>query len=204
MLVDRINALARRIPVWSLWLVGLLPVPMLIVMGATGGLGREPIEALEHELGQLALQLVILALCITPLRRFAGVNLLKFRRAIGLLAFTYVTLHLSVWLFLDVRVWTEIWADVLKRPFVTVGVTAFLLMMPLALTSNNASVRRLGRQWQVLHRSTYAVAILGAIHFVWVRKGFQIEPLIYLGVITALLAVRMIPVPRRRAAGATS
>lgn len=204
MLVDRINALARRIPVWSLWLVGLLPVPMLIVMGATGGLGREPIEALEHELGQLALQLVILALCITPLRRFAGVNLLKFRRAIGLLAFTYVTLHLSVWLFLDVRVWTEIWADVLKRPFVTVGVTAFLLMMPLALTSNNASVRRLGRQWQVLHRSTYAVAILGAIHFVWVRKGFQIEPLIYLGVITALLAVRMIPVPRRRAAGATN
>ena len=190
MLVDRINALARRVPVWSVWLVLLAPAVWTFWLGLTGGLGAEPIKALERELGEVALQLLVLGLCITPLRRFLGLNLIRFRRAIGLLAFTYVGLHLLVWLVLDVQIPAQIWADIVKRPYVTVGFTAFLLMIPLAVTSNDRSLRRLGPRWRQLHKLTYAVAVLGAVHFIWLSKGFQIEPLIYLAMILGLLALR--------------
>jgi len=191
MLVDRINALARRVPVWSVWLVLLVPGVWTFWLGLTGGLGAEPIKALERELGEVALQLLVLGLCITPLRRFLGLNLIRFRRAIGLLTFTYVGLHLLVWLVLDVQIPAQIWADIVKRPYVTVGFTAFLLMIPLAVTSNDRSLRRLGARWRQLHKLTYAVAVLGAVHFIWLSKGFQIEPLIYLAAILALLALRL-------------
>ena len=193
---DTINATLRRVPVWSVWFVILLPVPILLYMGLTGGLGREPIKALEHELGEWALRLLIAGLCVSPLRRFAGINLMKFRRAIGLLAFTYVSLHLLVWAALDVQIVSQMWADIVKRPYVTVGMAAFVLMIPLALTSNNKSVRWLGSRWNVLHRATYFVAIMGAVHFIWLRKGFQIEPLVYLAIILFLIGLRAIPIQR--------
>ena len=198
MMQDRINGLARRVPVWVVWLLGLVPAVWTFYLGLTGGLGAEPIKALERELGEVALQLVILGLCITPLRRYLGVNLIRFRRAVGLLAFTYVSLHLLVWLVLDVQIWAQIWADILKRPYVTVGFTAFLMMIPLALTSNDLSLRRLGPRWRALHRLTYAVAILAAVHFIWLSKGFQIEPLVYLAVILALLGLRWRPMRQSR------
>lgn len=198
MVQDRINGLARRVPVWAVWLLGLAPAVWTFYLGLTGGLGAEPIKALERELGEVALQLVILGLCITPLRRYLGVNLIRFRRAVGLLAFTYVSVHLLVWLVLDVQIWAQIWADILKRPYVTVGFTAFLLMIPLALTSNDLSLRRLGPRWRVLHRLTYGVAVLGAVHFIWLSKGFQIEPLVYLAVILALLGLRWRPMRQSR------
>lgn len=198
MMQDRINVLARRVPVWAVWLLGLVPAVWTFYLGLTGGLGAEPIKALERELGEVALQLVILGLCITPLRRHLGVNLIRFRRAVGLLAFTYVSLHLLVWLVLDVQIWAQIWADILKRPYVTVGFTAFLMMIPLALTSNDLSLRRLGPRWRALHRLTYAVAILAAVHFIWLSKGFQIEPLVYLAVILALLGLRWRPMRQSR------
>jgi sulfoxide reductase heme-binding subunit YedZ len=188
---DRINALARRVPVWAVWLGYGWAAPWLVYLGATGGLGAEPITALERELGEIALQLLIIGLCLTPLRRYLGVNLLRFRRAIGLLAFSYVCLHLAVWLFLDVQDAGRIWADIVKRPYVTIGMTAFALMIPLALTSNDRAVRRLGARWRRLHRLVYAVAVLGAVHFIWLSKGFQIEPLAYLVVIVGLLALRL-------------
>lgn len=191
MVADRINAAARRVPVWSVWLILLVPAVWTFWLGLTGGLGAEPIKALERELGEVALQLLVLGLCITPLRRFLGLNLIRFRRAIGLLAFTYVGLHLLVWLVLDVQIPAQIWADIVKRPYVTVGLTAFLLMIPLALTSNDRSLRRLGPRWRQLHKLTYGVVVLGAVHFIWLSKGFQIEPLIYLAVILALLALRL-------------
>lgn len=200
MVQDRINALARRVPVWAVWLLGLAPAVWTFYLGLTGGLGAEPIKALERELGEVALQLVILGLCITPLRRYLGVNLIRFRRAVGLLAFTYVSVHLLVWLVLDVQIWAQIWADILKRPYVTVGFTAFLMMIPLALTSNDLSLRRLGPRWRVLHRLTYGVAVLGAVHFIWLSKGFQIEPLVYLAVILALLGLRWRPMRQSRRA----
>ncbi|MGX0977719.1 sulfoxide reductase heme-binding subunit YedZ [Roseovarius sp. MBR-51] len=196
MVQDRINALARRVPVWAVWLLALAPAVWTFYLGLTGGLGAEPIKALERELGEIALQLVILGLCITPLRRHLGVNLIRFRRAVGLLAFSYVCLHLLVWLVLDVQILAQIWADIIKRPYVTVGFSAFLLMIPLAMTSNDFSLRRLGPRWRQLHKLTYGVAVLGAVHFVWLSKGFQIEPLIYLAVILGLLVLRWRPKAR--------
>lgn len=169
----------------------LIPVPVLLYQGMTGGLGREPINALERELGEIALQLLIIGLCISPLRKFAGVNLIKFRRAIGLLAFTYVVLHLLVWAVLDIQSLERVWADIIKRPYITIGMAAFVLMIPLAFTSNNRSVRALGVIWRKLHLLTYPVAILAAVHFIWLSKGFQLEPLIYLAVILGLLALRV-------------
>lgn len=190
-MIDTLNKVFRSIPVWALWLVALLPVPWMFYLALTNQLGIEPIEVLEHELGEIAIQLLIVGLAVTPLRRHVGLNLLKFRRALGLLAFTYVTLHLLVWAVLDVQIVSQMWADIVKRPYVTIGMAAFLLMIPLAITSNNASVRKLGVTWRSLHKLTYGVTLLSAVHFLWVRKGFQIEPLIYLGVICALLALRM-------------
>lgn len=188
---DRINAWARRIPTWVIYLAGALPAPWLFYLGATGGLGIEPVKALEHEYGELALQLLIAGLCVTPLRRQFGINLVKFRRALGLLAFSYVTMHLLVWAVLDVQALDRVWADIVKRPYITIGMSAFVLMVPLAATSNNWSVRRLGPRWRQLHRLTYAVVLLGAVHFIWLRKGWQVEPLVYLVVIVALLALRV-------------
>ena len=186
-----INGAVRRVPVWVLWIGGLVPALWFFYLGLTVGLGAEPIKALEHELGLVALQLVVAGLAITPLRRHLGINLLRFRRAVGLLAFTYVGLHLAVWLFLDVQDAARIGADILKRPFVTVGFAAFVLMIPLAVTSNDLALRRLGPRWRRLHRLVYPAAVLGAVHFVWLAKGFQIEPLLYLTTILVLLALRV-------------
>lgn len=188
--VDVFNRYARRVPVWALYLVGGAIPAYLLYLGLTGGLGPEPIKALEHELGKLALKFLIIGLAITPLRKHLGVNLLKFRRAIGLLAFFYVALHLLVWLVLDVQIPGQIWADIIKRPYITVGMGAFALMIPLAATSNNLSVRRLGPKWRRLHKLTYAVAVLGAVHFILLSKGLQLEPVIYLGLILILLGLR--------------
>ncbi|WP_254448985.1 protein-methionine-sulfoxide reductase heme-binding subunit MsrQ [Thalassococcus sp. S3] len=195
-MTDRINGLLRRVPTWAVYIVYALPAPVLFYMGVTGGLGVEPIKALEHELGEIALQLAIIGLAVTPLRRYLGVNLMKFRRAFGLLTFFYVVLHLLVWLFLDVQILSQIWADILKRPYITIGMLAFILMIPLALTSNNWSVRRLGSRWRTLHRLTYGVAILGGLHFIMLSKGLQLEPLLYMAVILILLALRF---PKKRA-----
>jgi len=200
MVVDPINRALRRVPKGVLYILGTLPAVWLFYAGMTGGLGVEPIKALEHELGKIALQLLVAGLCITPLRRFAGLNLLKFRRAIGVLAFVYVLLHLLVWLVLDVQIPAQIWADILKRPYVTIGMLGFVLLIPLAATSNDWAVRRLGPAWRKLHKLTYVVAILGAVHFVWLVKGFQIEPVLYLLAIMALLALRIRRVPRKQAA----
>lgn len=192
MIVDWINRQARRLPTWVVYIVYLLPVPWLLYLGLTGGLGREPIKALEHELGQIALQLLIVGLAITPLRRYVGINLIKFRRMFGLLAFIYVCLHLTVWVALDMSfLWAQMWADIWKRPYVTIGMAGFLALIPLAVTSNNISVRKLGAgTWRKLHKLTYLAVILGAVHFIWLVKGIQLEPLIYMAVILGLLALR--------------
>ncbi|SMX46127.1 protein-methionine-sulfoxide reductase heme-binding subunit MsrQ [Actibacterium lipolyticum] len=197
---DRINATLRKVPAWPLYIVGPLPGLWVFWLGLTGGLGVEPIKALEHELGQFALKLLVVGLAITPLRRFAGLNLIKFRRAIGLLAFFYIVAHLAVWLFLDVQDGSLIWKDIVKRPYITIGMAAFVLMLPLALTSNNWSIRKLGPKWRQLHKLTYLAVPLGGIHFVMLVKGWQIEPLAYLFVILGLLALRFRFIQRRVAA----
>lgn len=197
MVVDRLNGWLRRIPVWVIYLALAVPPPWLLYLGLTGGLGAEPIKALEHELGELGLKLLVLGLAITPLRRYVGLNLIKFRRAFGVMTFVYIFLHLLVWLVLDVQILSEIWADIIKRPYITIGMGAFILMIPLALSSNNWSVRRLGAKWRTLHKMVYGIAVLGALHFILLVKGFQIEPLLYMAVILGLLALRL-PKKRKR------
>ena len=119
-------------------------------------------------------------------------NLLKFRRVIGVLAFIYVALHLLVWLVLDVQIISEVIKDIYKRPYITIGMVGFLVMLPLALTSNNWSVRKLGAgTWRRLHQLTYAAVLLGAAHFVMLSKGFQLEPLLYLAAALGLVALRV-------------
>lgn len=191
MIPDAINTAARRIPAWAVYTLLFLPSVWMVYAAATGGLGVEPISALEHELGEFALKLLIAGLCITPLHRRLGINLLKFRRAVGLMAFYYVALHLLVWLVLDVQILSQIWADILKRPYITVGMAGFMMLIPLALTSNGFSIRRLGARWRTLHKLTYIACVLGALHFVMLVKGIQLEPLIYMGIVLGLLMLRI-------------
>lgn len=197
--IDRINAALRPIPTWAVYILYLLPVPWLLYLGLTDGLGREPIKALEHELGEIALQLLIIGLCVTPLRQYLGLNLMKFRRAFGVLAFIYVALHLLVWVVLDMSLlWSQMWADIWKRPYITVGMVGFLVLVPLAVTSNNLSVRKLGAaSWRKLHKLTYLAVLLGGIHYLWLVKGIQIEPILYMAVILGLLGLRLVK-PQRR------
>lgn len=186
------NGALRRLPVWPLYLVGALPPVWLFYLGLTGGLGPEPIKELEHRLGELGLQVLIAALAVTPLRRFTGISLLRFRRAIGLIAFYYIACHLLVWLVLDIRDPARIWADIVKRPYITIGMLGFALLIPLALSSNDWSVRRMGAAtWRRIHWLAYPATLLGALHFVMLSKGWQIEPLLYLGAVVVLLLARI-------------
>ncbi|WP_156414830.1 protein-methionine-sulfoxide reductase heme-binding subunit MsrQ [Phaeobacter sp. CECT 5382] len=197
--MDFVNQTLRRFPVWGIYLLGGIYPTWLLYNGVTGGLGPDPVKALEHAMGERALQLMILGLAVTPLRRLLRVNLMKFRRAIGVVTFSYVVLHLLVWLVLDVQIVSQILADIAKRPYITIGMAAFILMLPLALTSNNWSVRRLGRRWKQIHLLAYPAVLLGGLHYVMLVKGFQIEPLIYLTVILALLCTRLSFAPKRAA-----
>lgn len=191
-LTTSFNQTIRKLPSWALYALGAVPAVLWFYQGLTGALGPEPINALERLYGELALQLLVFGLAITPLRTHLGIDLVKFRRAVGLIAFSYVFLHLLVWLVLDVQILSQIWADILKRPYITVGMAGFALLLPLAATSNNWSIRRMGPvAWRRLHKLTYAACLLGGLHFLMLVKGFQWEPILYLGVTTALLVLRI-------------
>jgi sulfoxide reductase heme-binding subunit YedZ len=154
---------------------------------------------LERAYGEVALILMVVGLTVTPLRKWTGVNLIKFRRAIGVTAFFYVLAHFLVFAILDVQSVSRVWTEIVKRPYVTVGMASFLMLIPLAVTSNSLSVRKLGAAtWRKMHKLTYPAAILGAIHSLWLVKGFQLEPIIYLLVILGLIAVRYISLERFR------
>lgn len=190
-MVDVLNAGLRRVPAWVLYALSPIPVVWIFYLGLSGQLGVDPAKVIEHELGLWSLWLLIAGLAVTPLRRFLGVNLLKFRRAIGVITFFYVLAHLLTWLVLDVQ-FQNVWADIVKRWYITVGMAAFVLMIPLVLSSNNWSVRKMGSAaWRKLHKLVYPVAILGALHFLLLVKGFQWEPILYALVILSLLATRM-------------
>jgi methionine sulfoxide reductase heme-binding subunit len=173
----------------------LLPLAWLICgamqwLGAS--LGADPVKKLEHECGKTALNFLLLTLAVSPVRSLAGLpQLLRLRRMLGLFAFFYATLHFSVYLVLDLELnWHMLGADIAKRPYITIGFTALLLMIPLALTSTNGMMRRLGRRWQSLHRLVYVIALLGVWHFYWQVKRDVREPLIYAGVLAMLLIYR--------------
>ncbi len=190
--VDHLNALLRRVPAWSLYILGAGYAAWYFWLGLSNQLGPEPINTLERAYGLVALKLIIAGLAVTPLRKWTGINLMKFRRAIGVTAFCFVLVHLTVFAVLDVQSLGRVWTEVVKRPYVTIGMAGFLLLLPLAVTSNNLSVRRMGgAAWRKLHKLIYPAAVLGAVHYIWLVKGWQVEPLVYLGIILVLLAARL-------------
>jgi len=197
--MDRVNMALRRLPVWAVYLMGAVPAVLLLTGALTGGLGVDPVKGLEKELGEWGLRFLIASLAVTPLMR-AGLRLIRFRRALGLLGFWYVLAHFTVWVTLDMGlIWSQIAGDLVKRPYIVVGFAAFLMLIPLALTSSDYALRRLGGQaWRNLHRLAYPAILAGAVHFVMIGKVWTGDSLIYLGLVLALLAVRLLP--RRRPA----
>lgn len=194
MIVNKINGGLRRLPAWNIYIVGAVYAVWEFwrALNQIGPYLVEPINVLERAYGEVALILMVVGLTVTPLRKWTGLNLLKFRRAIGVTAFFFVLAHFLVFAILDVQSVSRVWTEVVKRPYVTVGMLSFLMLIPLAVTSNNLAVRRLGAaSWRQLHKLTYPAAVLGAVHYLWLVKGFQLEPIVYLLVILGLLAARM-------------
>jgi methionine sulfoxide reductase heme-binding subunit len=174
----------------------LFPLARIVVLGMTGGLGANPIEFITRSTGLWTLVYLCITLAITPLRRLTGVNALaRFRRMIGLYAFFFATLHFTTYIWFDK--WfdvTEMLKDIGKRPFITVGFAAFVLLIPLAATSPKAMVRKLGRRWAMLHRTIYLIAALAILHFWWMKAGKHdlALPKIYGAIVIVLLGWRLI------------
>lgn len=177
--------------IWALYVVGLCPGVWYFYLAATGGLGFNPIKEFEHLLGIWGLRFLCLGLCITPMRDLFNVNLIAYRRALGLIAFYYVLAHFAVYLVLDRGlVFSSILGDVLKRPYIMFGMAGLVMLIPLALTSNRWSIRKLASRWNTLHKLSYFVLIAGILHFVLARKSLTLEPVFYISVMIILLGYR--------------
>lgn len=176
-----------------LFMASLVPFVNMLWGLAQDSLGANPVEAVTHETGLWALRFLWLTLAITPLRRLTGQTaLVRFRRMLGLFSFFYASLHLLVYVWLDQYFdWAEMLHDIAKRPFITVGFAAFVLMLPLALSSNKAAMRRLKKNWQRLHRMVYVISVLAVLHFLWLVKADVREPVIYGLILVILLAFRL-------------
>lgn len=197
-----------QVPKFLVYLVGFIPAVWLFYAGITDQLGADPMRYLEQGLGLWALRFLIATLAVTPLRQLFNINLLRYRRALGLLAFYYAALHLITYLVLDQGLdLAAIVADIVKRPYITIGMATFVILVPLAVTSNNAAIRRMGGQaWAKLHRLVYLAAIGAVLHFLLVVKSWPPEPLVYAAIVAVLLGYRLArsvlrkPSPRRRPA----
>jgi sulfoxide reductase heme-binding subunit YedZ len=197
-----------QVPKIAVYIVGFIPAVWLFYAGITDQLGADPMRYLEQALGLWTLRFLIATLAVTPLRQLFNINLLRYRRAIGLLAFYYALLHLVTYLVLDQGLdFGLIIADIIKRPYITIGMATFVMLVPLALTSNNAAIRRMGGQaWARLHRLVYLAAIGAVLHFILVVKSWPPEPLVYAAIVAVLLGYRLVrslmrkSQPRRRPA----
>ena len=176
-----------------LFVAALVPVALLVRGMLTGTLGVNPAETIQLQTGRWALKFLLLSLAVTPVRRLTGWNVvIQFRRMLGLFAFFYATLHLSAYWAFDLGfAFDTIVTDILKRPFIALGFSAFLLLLPLAVTSTKGWIRRLGKRWTQLHRLVYVAAVLAVLHFAWKVKVFTGDPVIYAVILTALLAFRV-------------
>ena len=199
------NTLTRVRFIGKPLLFALCLVPAALVVtdgfGLTGSLGANPVEAIQDRFGIWGLRFIMITLAVTPLRQLTGWNwLIRFRRMLGLFTFFYVLMHFLTWLVLDQGLLlSAIAEDIIKRPFITIGFVAFLLLILMAVTSANALRRRMGRRWQQLHYSAYAVGVLGVWHFWWQVKLDTREPLLYAAILSVLLGYRLYRrLPRRR------
>jgi sulfoxide reductase heme-binding subunit YedZ len=203
--VKPVPTAARRTPSLASWvkpakvlvfLGGLYPLARLVLFGFTGALGANPIEFITRSTGLWTLVFLCITLAITPARRLSGVNeLLRFRRMLGLFAFFYVVLHFTTYIWFDK--WFDVFAilkDIAKRPFIMVGFAAFVLLIPLAVTSPKAMVKKLGRRWRTLHMLIYPIAAFAILHFWWMRAGKHdlILPKTYGAIVVVLLAWRLV------------
>lgn len=188
------------VSVWLVYAVGLVPAAWSFYLGATGGLGADPVKSFELLLGLWTLRFLILTLAVSPLRELGGWSFLRYRRALGLLTFYYAAMHFTVYAVLDQTLMLDaIIADVLKRPFIMFGMAGLVLLVPLAVTSNAASIRKLGPNWVKLHRLVYIIAALGAVHFALSNKVLSLEQYIYIGLILLLILYRAVrPILRER------
>lgn len=196
------ETIIRRVAKPAVFALCLAPFLAWIWMGLTGGLGANPIEATNRYCGEWGLRFLILSLAVTPLREITGWQVIgRFRRMIGLFAFFYVCLHLSSYVGLDQFFdMAAIWADIVKRTYITVGMAAFLLLLPLAITSTKGMVRRLGgKTWKRLHRVVYLAGVLGVLHFFMMIKAGYREPTVYAVILALLLGWRVYAYFRRRA-----
>jgi sulfoxide reductase heme-binding subunit YedZ len=174
------------------WVAGLIPLILLVVGVFTGSLGADPIEYVTLRTGFATLLMLMCTLAVSPVRKLTGWNwLAPVRRTLGLCAFLYVCLHFATYLVDQGFALPYIVEDVAERPYVTAGFTAFLLLIPLALTSTRGWIRRLGKRWQKLHRLVYLAAGLGVLHFIWLVKSDLLQPLIFAGVFAVLMAFRV-------------
>ena len=184
---------ARRVK-WAVVLVCLVAVALLLWRGVAGNLTANPIEYITHRTGDWTLRFLLLALAVTPLRRLTGwSSVASFRRMLGLFAFFYATLHFSTYLVLDFFfAFDLIFDDIVERRYVTAGFVGFLLLVPLAVTSTNGMIRRLGGlRWRRLHQLAYVAAVAGVVHYLWLVKIDSRPPLIYAAVLSVLLGVRV-------------
>lgn len=182
-------------------LLALLPAAGMLYRALNDRLGADPVAALTHQTGDWAIRLLLLSLAMTPLRKLLGQAWpIRFRRLIGLYAFFYASLHFCVYLFLDLGsgYWSQIGADILKRPFITVGFSAWLLLLPLAITSNQWMMRKLKKKWLTLHKLVYLIGVLAVLHYYWLVKSDIREPLLYALILALLLAVRITGAGRTR------
>lgn len=181
----------RKASIWMLYLLGLLPAAWGFWLGATGRLPGNPVKEFEHLLGLWALRFLIATLAVTPLRDLSGISLLRYRRALGLLAFWYALMHFTTYMVLDqFQNVAAIVEDITRRPFITIGMAGLLMLVPLALTSNNWSIRKLGSRWGKLHRLVYVAAAAGALHYAMSVKIVGPQQWIYIAIIALLLAWR--------------
>ena len=179
--------------VWALYVIGLMPGLYAFYLGIFGGLGADPVRAFEHLLGLWALRFLCLGLAVTPARDLLGINLIGYRRALGLLAFYYVLAHFAVYLTLDRGlILTSIAGDILKRPYIMLGMAGLTMLIPLALTSSRWSIRRLGQKWNRLHKLVYAIAAVAVLHYALSLKVITAEPAFYIAVVIVLLAYRLV------------
>jgi sulfoxide reductase heme-binding subunit YedZ len=188
----------------AIFVAGLVPFALLVLgTFALAGqdLGADPVKKILHVCGKTALNFLILTLLVTPVRDLFGLpHLLRIRRMLGLFVFFYVLVHFTVYLVLDLELdFSTLGEDIAERPYITIGFAAFLMLIPLAVTSTNKMMRRLGRRWQKLHRLVYVIAILGVWHYYWQVKSDVREPLVYAAILAVLLGYRVYKQQRKRA-----
>jgi sulfoxide reductase heme-binding subunit YedZ len=185
--------LASRLAKPVLFIICLVPLCVLVWRAFYGELGANPVETITHNTGDWTLRFLLVTLSISPLRRWFGMSgLMRFRRMLGLYVFFYACCHFSIWFIADHRFNLDgMIEDIVDRPYITVGFSALVLLIPLAITSNNAMVRRLGKRWKKLHRLVYLITGLGVLHFLWLVKADYLEPGIYALIAFVLLVQRI-------------